>query len=162
MDTNVIKAWDAKKEELQQFFEKGEFNLTLEGITEAICNIVFEKGEVIPKTEVYLLQEKWKSVTIKTSHYVGTAIILFVSESDLHYVSYMNYGSCEYNDAIEFVSHITCNKKRVSAIMAICLHIIQKARPLFTDDELSKINTYVDDCILSDVEKIAGNDTWGL
>lgn len=148
MDEKIIIAWLKQKKELENLFTEDKSFFDIKKLAKSINDIIFEKGEIVDDYRCYKKQT-WSVSVSQTGEYYGDYIIVFTSTSSECYISRLEYGSCACMDALYYANNITNAEKKVKALMLISLHIIQQAKPVFTEEQKS---------ILGEIEDIAGDD----
>ena len=138
MDKNIIKLWEENKDILRDYFttteqsEYDSYKMLVKVVVEKILNTNADWSSKYDADNITVVDDgDWR----------GTQIFIipkrtYQPSADEYLVTYTWYGSCSGCDTLEAIHG--CNyglpdKEQVSDYMTLCLHLIQRMKPLYDE-----------------------------
>lgn len=145
MIKEFVEAWDAKKDDLRQYFrnhrqiEYDSYEKLLSKILEIVINpFLLEKGD---KYSTFVSD---KTLKIDDGDYQGTLIFVFhrysyQPDGSDYVCTCVGYGSCSGCDTLLAINDYTTKKlpteQQLEDYMTLCLHMLQRCNYMFSDSE---------------------------
>lgn len=142
MIKEFVNAWNKNKDKLREYFETHEqieyvdYGKLVNLILDLVVNPEIDYGEWINVRE------------LDDGHYQGTLVFIFhrktyqPSISDYAF-TYVDYGSCSGCDTLQRIwsyHHGLPSEQQVKDYMTLCLHIIQRCKLMYEQDEYFKMD----------------------
>lgn len=141
MDKRIVGLWEKNKGKLKEYFEttRQEEYDDYTGIVQAIVRIILNNngGSKNPdySENIHVIDD---------GDYQGSQIFIipqktYLPSCDEYLVTYSFYGSCSGCDTLQGINSYDDglpNENQVEGYMTLCLHLIQKMKPLYSSNEL--------------------------